>query len=283
MNIPMLQMDMPRPYSLLQTETKELWELVQFFQAPLHLPNQILILGTQVIVDTITEYCRQPSANPRRLVVRQSDASQEPHLPPKLLHARVEQMRVEVRRRIEPLNAQFAKVIQRRSEAVLDIREENPGATEKETAGLLRRGGDVGGEEFEDGFDCGGVEFGGEELGAEEGEPGEIGAGEAFGLEEVDGSKDPVDLVGERKLVGVGVRVENAEGFEVAEVFAVGCTELDEAMRVKRWRWRWRGRGYYVWFGGTGEIKRGIEGESERVELHSFLAGNVTNSLIVKF
>ncbi|PON43641.1 hypothetical protein TorRG33x02_333220 [Trema orientale] len=243
MNIPLLQMDMPRPYSLLQTEAKVLRELVQFFQAPLHLPNQILILGTQVTVDTITEYRRQPSANPRRLVVRQSDASQEPHLPPKLLHARVEQMRVEVRRRIEPLNAQFAKVIQGRAEAVLDIREENPGASENEAAGLLRRGGDVGGEELEDGFDGGGVEFGGEELGAEEGEPGEIGAGEAFGPEEVDGGKDPVDLVGERKLVGVGVRVEDAEGFEVAEVFAVGCTELDEAMRVKRWRWRGRGRG----------------------------------------
>lgn len=62
---------------------------------------------------------------------------------------------------------------------------------------------------------------------AQEGESREIGVGEALGLEEIDGGEDVVDGVGERELLGAGLGVNNAQNFEVTEVLAVGCTELE--------------------------------------------------------
>lgn len=235
-NIPLLQMQMPWHNPLVQTERKVLRKLHQLIQTPLHLPNQILILRPQVILDTIPENRRHPCANPRRLLVRQSDTPQKRHLPLKLVNARVEKVRVEGRRRVEPLQSQMPEVIKRRTEEVLDVGEEEGGAAENQAGGFLRRGGNVGGEEVEDGVDTGGVELRGEEVRGEEGEAGEVGVGEALGLEEVDRTEDAVDVVGEGEVPGFGVGVDNAEAFKVPEIFAVGSAELDEAGRSERRR-----------------------------------------------
>lgn len=144
-------------------------------------------------------------------------------------------MRVQISRRAELLDPQLFEKMQRRAEAELDVGEEEVGAAEDQTAGFFGRGGELAGEEVEDGSDVGGVEVGGEEVGGEEGESLEIGVGEALGFEEVDGGEDVVGGVGEREFVGFRIGVDDAEGFQVAEVFAVGSAELDE-VGIGIWR-----------------------------------------------
>lgn len=137
-------------------------------------------------------------------------------------------MGVQVRGCVESLYAQLPEIMQRRPEAVLDVGEENVGAPEDQTARILNGSGEFIGQEVEDGSNVGGFVVDGEELGAEKGEPWEVGVGEALGFEVVDGDDYMVDGVGEWELVGFGLGVDDAERFEVSDVFAVGCTEFDE-------------------------------------------------------
>lgn len=137
-------------------------------------------------------------------------------------------MCIQIRRSPELLEPQLFEIMQRGAEAELDVGEEEVRAAEDEAAGGRGVGGELGGEEVEDGGDVGGVEGWGEELGGEEGEPREVRFRKALGLEEIYGGEDLVCGVGEGELFGVGLGGDDTQRFEIAEVFAVGCTELDE-------------------------------------------------------
>ena len=54
-------------------------------------------------------------------------------------------------------------------------------------------------------------------------------------MEEIDGGEDVVDGVGKREVFGVGLRVDDAERFEVSEKFDVmGITKMMKMMKVKK-------------------------------------------------
>lgn len=83
-----------------------------------------------------------------------------------------------------------------------------------------------------------------------------------------------VDVVGEWEVVGLGLWVDDAESFEVAEVFAVGCTEFDEVGRLV-----WSGiEGFrFGGFGGGGG-GGGREAQTLKLKQH-YLAGNIASRL----
>lgn len=115
---------------------------------------------------------------------------------------------------------------ERREEAELGVGAEDLRAPEDQAARFLDRGGEIGGEEVEDGGNFGGIEVGGEEIRARGGETGEVVVGEALGFEEIDGGEDLIDCVGGLELASW--RVEDAEGFEVAKVLVMCSAEVDE-------------------------------------------------------
>ena len=85
----------------------------------------------------------------------------------------------------------------------------------------------VSDQEIENGFDFRGVEVVGEELGTKKGEAGEVLVMDALGLEEVNGGKELVDSLRGWEFVRLSIRVYNAYGFEVANVFTVRSAEFD--------------------------------------------------------
>lgn len=85
----------------------------------------------------------------------------------------------------------------------------------------------VSDQEIKNRFDFRGIKVGGEELGTKGGEAGEVLVMDALGLEEVDGGEDLVDGLRGWEVAGLGVWVDNAYSFEVANVFTVRSAEFE--------------------------------------------------------
>ena len=252
-------MQMSRRDPLFQAKPKVLRKPHQLLHTPFHLIHEIDVLGPQVVINAVPKNRRQSHTSPRRLLVREPYAPQEPNLRSQRLRSRVQKMGVQVSGRAQILHPQLPQVIESWPETELDVGEENAGAAEDHAAGLFGGSGEVGGQEVEDWSDVGGLEGGGEEQGAEEGEASEVGVGEALGLEEVYGGEDVVDFVRRgRLLVVFGGGVEYAEGSEVTEVVAVGCAEF-EVERFGGGRGRERVGG---WDFGERGGREGCEGET---------------------
>ena len=143
---------MPRLYPLPQAKPKILRKLLQLFQLSLHIINQKLKLGPQVILHTVPKYRRDPPTHSRRFLVLKPYALEEPHLRSQLLHPRVEHVRVRLARSVQILHPQLLEVNQRRSQAVLHVGEEDSGAVHDQSSGFRGGGSELAGEEVEDGI-----------------------------------------------------------------------------------------------------------------------------------
>lgn len=74
-------------------------------------------------------------------------------------------------------------------------------------------------------------------MGTKEGKAREIGIVDAFGFEVVDGGDEVIGGLRRWEIARVGVGMDNAYGFKVADVFAVRCAEFEVERRRRGFGW----------------------------------------------